>query len=311
VSAARVLRVGGIATVQDLGRWGHQALGVPVCGAMDTWSHRLANRLVGNASGAATIELSAGALELIFSDVRVVAVAGAALGIQVDTRRLSSPAVFTVRPGGRVTIAPPTRGSRAYLAVSGGFDVPLVLGSRATDLRARFGGLDGRALVADDALPLGGRAAAATARADAQFPVAAWVPPPGQTTILRALLADVAGLEPVQRAITAGTWTVSSASDRMGYRLEGPSLAPAIADVLTMPTAIGSIQVPPSGQPILLMADRQTTGGYLQPAAVIAADIPVAAQLAPGDRLQFVACTFDEARAALVERESPFATEAC
>jgi antagonist of KipI len=137
------------------------------------------------------------------------------------------------------------------------------------------------------------------------------VPVSGQTTILRALLADVAGLEPVQRAITAGTFTVSSASDRMGYRLEGPSLAAPIADVLTMPTAIGSIQVPPSGQPILLMADRQTTGGYLQPAAVIAADIPVAAQLAPGDRLQFVACTFDEAHAALVERESPFVTEAC
>jgi antagonist of KipI len=112
--------------------------------------------------------------------------------------------------------------------------------------------------------------------------------------------------------VTACTWTVSVASDRMGYRLEGPSLASAApADVLTMPTAIGSIQVPPSGQPILLMADRQTTGGYLQPAAVIAADIPVAAQLAPGDRLQFVGCTFDTARAALVERELPFAVEAC
>jgi allophanate hydrolase subunit 2 len=130
--------------------------------------------------------------------------------------------------------------------------------------------------------------------------------------ILRILFSDGARLDPVLRAMTACTWTVSVASDRMGYRLEGPSLASAAtADVLTMPTAIGSIQVPPSGQPILLMADRQTTGGYLQPAAVIAADIPVAAQLAPGDRLQFVACTFDEARAAFVERESPFAVEAC
>jgi antagonist of KipI len=311
VSVLRVLRPGALATIQDLGRWGHQALGVPVCGALDTWSHRVANRLVGNHEGAAAIEVTFGEFAATVDEARLAAVTGAPLDIDVDGRRLSSPAVFGMARGTHVTLGAASRGSRAYLAVRGGFDVPRVLGSRATDLRSGFGGLHGAALRVGDIVPLGPASPVAARLADAQLSPAPWLPRPAVATRLRVLASTRSADVAVARALTAAEWTLTPACDRMGYRLEGSS-APRIEtpDVLTMPTAIGSIQVPPSGQPILLMSDRQTTGGYAQPAAVIAADLPVAAQLAPGDRVRFVACSLDEARAALVERESTFEEEA-
>lgn len=305
-----VVRPGLLSTVQDLGRWGHQAAGVPVCGAMDTWSHRLANRLVGNTTELATIEITVGDFEARFTHARIVALTGAEMDAVIGDQPFSAPAVFTVWDGARLVTARARRGVRAYLAVRGGFAVPAVLGSRSTFIRGGFGGVDGRALRAGDEVPIGSPANDAQQAEPAsrdRLVACDWLPRRGEVTTLRVLASDVPGHAPLVARLMSCDWTVTPASDRMGYRLDGAPGAVRVTDVLTMPTAMGSVQLPPSSQPILLMADRQTTGGYAQPAAVITADLPVAAQLAPGDRVRFATADLVVARDALVAREAQLA----
>lgn len=298
-----VLRPGLLTTVQDLGRWGHQMVGVPVAGAMDTRALRQANALVGNAPGAAAIEVTLLG-PTVRADVGVrVAVAGAGFELRTDGgaapfgRPFDLPAGATLAIGGRT----PGAGARAYLAVAGGIDTPPVLGSRSTHLVSRMGGLSGRALVAGDVLPLGAPPGATPARPGRVAPVAG---PSGLG--LRVLLGpqdDWFAAETIDRLLT-GTFTVSPHSDRMGFRLDGPALVTARpGELVSEPVAFGAIQVPSGGGPILLMADRQTAGGYPKIATVISADLPVAGQLAPGDVVRFTACSRAEARAALVARE--------
>jgi len=297
-----VLRPGLLTTVQDLGRWGHQRDGVPVAGAMDTRALRQANALVGNPAGAAALEIT-----LLGPTVRAdtpirVAVAGAALEVRVDGAPAPFGRPFDLAAGATLAIGgrAPGAGARAYLAVAGGLDTPMVLGSRSTHLVSRMGGLSGRALAAGDVVPLGapGPSPAIPGRVP---PVAA-----ASGRGLRVLLGpqdDWFSADSLERLLT-GTFTVSARSDRMGFRLEGPALVTARrGELVSEPVAFGAIQVPAGGEPILLMADRQTAGGYPKIATVIAADLPVAGQLAPGDIVRFTACTRAEARTALVARE--------
>lgn len=303
VASLCVVRPGLLTTVQDLGRWGRQPLGVPVAGAMDTRSLRQANLLVGNDEGAAALEITLLGPTLRATARLTTAVTGADLELRVEGRRVPVGRVFEIPEGGELHIGSgvPGTGARAYLAVTGGVDTPVVLGSRSTHLVSRMGGLGGRALLAGDVLAIGGARRDAPRR-DVTVPPAA--PPAGGR--LRVLLGpqddwfSAATLD----TFLASTFTVSARSDRMGFRLEGPPIAAARpAELVSEPVAFGGIQVPSGGAPILLMADRQTAGGYPKIATVIAADLPLAGQLAPGSPVRFTACTRAEARAALIARE--------
>jgi antagonist of KipI len=301
VASVRVLRPGLLTTVQDTGRWGLQARGVPPAGPMDPWSHRLANALVGNAASAATLEVTLKGPEIEFADERIVAVAGAHFAIDVDGKGQSPNTAFIVPAGARLRVGARRIGARGYLAVAGGFDVPEVLGSRATHLVSRLGGLEGRPLVAGDSLPLGATGGPPPRRSGETA-----LPETGQPTRIRVLPGphlDKFSNDALS-ALQSSPYTLGNDSDRMGFRLNGPRLAHANgADIISDATPLGVVQVPASGQPVLLMADRQTTGGYAILATVISADIGLAGQLAPGDQIQFDACTLQEAVKALIKQE--------
>ncbi len=299
----RVHRPGLLTTVQDLGRWGHQDAGVPVAGPMDTFSHRLANLLVGNAAAAATLEITLLGPDLEFDVPTVIAVCGADFDVTCNGQAVGMNAATAVPAGGRVLFRRRAAGARAYLAVAGGIQTPPVLGSRATHLVCAMGGLDGRALVAGDALPI----AAAPAPAGLRRGTGLTLPSDGRAR-LRIVPGPQADWFPADAAatLTAVSFRVSPRSNRMGYRLEGPPLAILRTDEpISEPVAFGAIQVPAAGEPILLMADRQTAGGYPKIACVISADLPLAGQLAPGDVIEFSFCSRQDAAAALIARERP------
>ena len=292
-----------LTTVQDSGRWGLQARGVPVGGPMDGVSHRLANALVRNPPTAAGLEITLLGPELEFDDERVVAVAGAQFDLLLDGRTMPSNAPFIVSAGARLRFGARRIGSRAYIAISGGIAVPPTLGSRATHLISAMGGVGGRALAAGDVLPLG---EPTDVYGSVSMPQAAVVPLPDRHARVRVLPGpqteyfSTDALDVLQSAV----YVIAPNSDRMGFRLEGPPLAHSRgADIISDATPLGVLQVPASGQPILLMADRQTAGGYPKIATVISADIPVAGQLGPGDTIAFVVCTMRDAIAALIAQE--------
>jgi antagonist of KipI len=304
-----------LTTVQDLGRWGHQASGVPVAGPMDAYSHRLANRLLGNSEDAAALEITLLGPTLEAAGEIACAVAGAEFNMEVGGQPVSPNGMFVVASGAVLRFGHRRSGARATLAVRGGFDVPAVFGSRATSLVSGIGPLGGRPLAAGDVLRINAVNPGNTGNAgnpvnDGNAVNAGLIPRPLRMPAGGARLRVIAG--PHEDMFTAGAietfysarYTVTPNSNRMGYRLEGAPLRhAATADILSDATPIGSIQVPNSGQPIVLMADRQTTGGYPKIATVISADVPIAGQLAPGDWIEFVSSTRAGALEALKEQE--------
>lgn len=302
--ALRVLAPGLLTTVQDSGRWGHQDIGVSVAGPMDPYAHRRANALVGNARRAAALEVTLTGPSLHFDDDRTVAVAGAVFDLFLDEEPVPHERPVAVRAGAVLRFGTRRRGARAYLAVSGGIDLPEVLGSRSTHLPSRTGGLEGRALRRGDVLPLG-----CMSSAPGRSPIPALAEPATDDAAVVRVMAgpDLERFMPeALEALVSAPYHVSVDSDRMGFRLAGPRLQHrAGADILSDATPFGTLQVPASGQPVLLMADRQTTGGYARLATVISADLGIAAQAAPGDALRFALCGRAEALRALVQRERP------
>lgn len=300
-----VQRAGLLTSVQDGGRWGCQALGVPPAGPMDGWSHRLANLLAGNESAAATLEITGTGPDLILDGSGLLAIAGAEFEGALDGRRWTTPAVLEPRGGSRLVFGKRVRGLRAYLAVRGGFDVPPVLGSRATDLRSGLGGVQGRAVRDGDTLET---------RHDGHVrsrPPVSTPPQPMLPDANRCRLRVLRGPgEPgvtaeAFRVLTRDAFAVSQRSDRMGYRMAGALVPVRATPRLSGPVVTGAIQVPPSGDPLLLMVERQTTGGYPIVAVVIGADLPLAGQLGPGDEVTFEPCGQEAALAALIAREQP------
>ncbi|MGH9144207.1 MAG: biotin-dependent carboxyltransferase family protein [Vicinamibacterales bacterium] len=298
-----VIKPGMLTTVQDAGRWGYQARGVPVAGPMDPVSHRLANALVGNDRAAALLEITLIGPELEFDDERVVAVAGAAFTLSLDGRSVPPRAPFTVSAGSRLRFGARQRGARAYLAVSGGIAVAPTLGSRSTHLASAMGGVGGRALVGGDRLPLGDPS---WPHGTVLAPQDAIVALPDRHATVRVLPGPQADYFTVDalEILQSAPYTIAHNSDRMGFRLLGPRLTHARgADIISDATPLGVLQIPASGQPILLMADRQTTGGYPKIATVISADLSTAGQLAPDDTVAFVVCTRADALKALIAQE--------
>ncbi len=316
----RVLRPGALATLQDLGRAGMQHLGIVPGGAMDAVSHRIANALVGNRADAATLEIALSGPELAFERTTLVALAGARFEAWIGTAPLPAARPVRVGAGSRLRIGRAAAGAFGYLAVAGGFDLPAVLGSRSTYLPGAFGGLAGRQLSSGASLPLASDAEALSAARFARavrnrdgVEVAAgvarsvrWFAP--ALTVLSTAPTLARTVEGVHAALFADAaraafygepWRVAADSNRMGYRLVGPRLELiAPTEILSQATCLGTVQVPANGQPIALMADHQTTGGYPKIAEVIAADAPSLAQVPPGGVVRFVAVKFDEADAA-------------
>lgn len=272
-----IVRAGLFTTVQDQGRPGWRAAGVPTGGAADAAALRNANRTVGNDVHAAGLECTLVGPQVRFSAPAVIAVCGAIAG------ELPPDTAIHVSPGQVLSLERISGGCRAYLAVAGGIDTPLLLGSRSTDVRCGWGGYRGRALRAGDTLPIG-------APPPPQQPpqIAERTPSlsPNGARVLRVLRSSA--WNDCESPLLGVEYTVSSRSDRMGVRLAGPPLrvrrAQAARSVAVLP---GAIQSPPDGQPIVLSVDAPTIGGYPVVAYVITADLPRLAQLRPGDRVAF------------------------
>lgn len=287
-----VIQAGVQSTVQDLGRRGLRHLGVAQCGALDGPALIMANRLLANAADAAGIEVVAGPFRLRFLRDAWFALAGADFGAELDGEPVWSGWRYPARAGQQLTLSGGRHGMRAYLALAGGIAVPLALGARATDLQAGLGGWQGRALRGGDRLPLG---AAAPLSGRLGRRGLGWSPE------LRCLPGpDWHAFTPATRqAFCRQQWTVSPQSNRMGYRLLGEELARASGgESLSHAVLPGVVQVPPGGQPIVLLADAQTTGGYPRIACVIEADLWKLAQARPGVRLHFVMVDAQQATAA-------------
>lgn len=283
-------------TVQDLGRAGSRASGVPLGGAIDAPSLRLANLLVGNEENTPALEMTLVGPEISFSEDAVVALVGANFPGMARGRTL------LVKAGEVIAFGAVALGCRAYFAVAGGFAVAEVLGGRGTYLRAEIGGHEGRALQKGDVIAIG--AVADTARLEKLKTAAQagswWIdpklfPPCAHTTTVRVIRGAQAG--EFSKVVYRGTFKVSVRSDRMGLRLEGPKLhRHSDVELVSTGVAPGTIQVPSDGQPIVLLADAQTLGGYPRIAHVITADLPLMGQLRPGDSVRFTEVTLEEAQ---------------
>jgi antagonist of KipI len=297
--ALKIIRPGMFTTVQDCGRWGFQAYGVGVSGAMDLFSHRLANALVGNKNEDATLEVTLLGPEIEFQSDSRIAVTGAEFRLTLDGGVVEMYRELDVSAGSRLTFGQRSRGARGYLAVAGGIDVPAVLGSRATHVVTGMGGFEGRALRAGDIVNHQTQAAARQRAENTKHDHAAFPLPKGGARLRVVAGPHGAGL------LTANRYTLSPQSNRVGYRLDGPAVfEKPTGEMISTAVPTGAVQVPPAGQPILLMADHAPTGGYTIAGTVISADLPLAGQLAPGDWVEFQVCTLEEADAALRDREA-------
>ena len=299
-----VLDGGMLSTVQDLGRYGYQRYGVPVSGALDLFALRAGNRLVGNADEAAGLEITLIGPRLRFLSPAVIAITGADLDPRLDGHRVSMWQSVPVKEGTTLAFGDVRDGVRAYLAVAGGFDVPLVLGSRSTYTRSKLGGIGGRAIRAGDRLP--GVAAPVVEGARSRRLPRRLVPTYGHQHALRVVLGpqDDAFSEEGVRAFLSSAYQVSEQSDRIGYRLNGPMIAhKAGPDIISDGIPFGAVQVPADGQPIVLLADRGTTGGYTKIATLISADLPRLAQAMPSDEVTFARVSLEDANRALREQE--------
>jgi antagonist of KipI len=316
--SAVVTRAGFLTSVQDLGRTGLREFGVSTSGALDSFALRVANLLVGNDEGTAGLEITLGGLQLRFDRDRIVAWCGGEFDVKAGSTLLPAGHTAFLRAGEELKFGSPKIGCRAWLAISGGIDVPIVLGSRSTDLRAQFGGFEGRALRDRDELSLGSRpgsSAFAEATADRRTPATGisswtaphdWVSPAKRDPILRFVRGidwERFNTSTLQR-LTSEAFTVSPDSDRMGVRLDGPQLRREDnLELISEAVAPGTIQVPPSGKPILLLGDCQTIGGYPKIAHVITVDLGIAAQLRAGDHVRFSEVSLPDAHRLLLGRE--------
>ena len=298
---------GMFTTVQDTGRWGYQAVGMPVAGAMDTMALRAGNLALGNDPDSAALEITIIGPVLECSGEGAVVLTGADPGLRLNGSSMPTNVVFLIRSGDRISFSGyKDGGARSWICFSGGIDTPPVMGSRSTYIRGRLGGYEGRTLRTGDEIfcgtphPLWRRAEG--------FEILEWedVSPPadGEDKVVRVI--EGPQIEMFTRAgvgtFLGSSYTVSSDSDRMGCRLEGAKIEHcAEADILSDAIANGSIQVPGHGLPVIMLVDRQTTGGYPKIATVISADIPLLGQMLPGCRLSFRMVTLDEAVKAVLK----------
>jgi antagonist of KipI len=307
MTVVEIQKAGPLSTFQDLGRVGHQHQGVRVCGVMDTFASRIANRLAGNADDCAVIEYTLVGDTLKFNTSATVAITGADAECRIDGQRQPLWQTLSIKAGSTLTIGGMAWGVRAYLAIAGGWSIPNILGSVSTDLVAEFGGLNGRALKKGDSLLVNQRESTETLafktlsanryrevyrREQEVIPLRVLLGPDNEHFHSRFLSA----LDHLQ-------FQVSSDSNRQGITMdcqhfEGPIHSALGPDIISSFTTFGTIQVPRHGRPTVLMADRQSTGGFARLAKIIDADLPLFAQCRPGQLVCFVPVSVAEARAA-------------
>ena len=299
-----VLNPGLLTTVQDQGRTGYQQFGVSVSGVMDPRSAALANILAGNDQGEAVLECTMMGPQLRFDRANVVAITGGDLGPTLDGKPLPGYQAVAVRAGQLLKFTAPKAGCRCFIAFAGGLDIPLTMGSRSTYMKAKIGGFQGRKLEKGD--QIGFRAPVETLpRMEDRRLSPEFVPRPVQT--LRGVIGpqDDAFTDAGLQTFLSETYTVTPEFDRMGCRLDGPAIAHRDSgDIISDGIAFGAIQVPSAGTPIIMLADRQTTGGYTKIAAVITADFRVLAQLKAGDKVRFVQVPVEYAQYLLLSQRS-------
>lgn len=315
-----VIRPGLLTTIQDCGRAGYRHLGIRPAGVMDPVAARVANLLAGNAEDAAVLEITLLGPTLRFEQATWIGLAGAEFQATLDSRPLLNNARHWIEAGATLELKQATHGCRAYLAVDGDFSVTPILGSCSTDLRSGWGGYAGRALQAGDLLQVNqiNRSAGALP-AQAHHDSTTWsVELPATMTNHDRRIPILRGSEhswfsrASWEALLATPYTITPASDRMGYRLQGEPLAlEQPRELLSAASLRGNLQVPAGGQPILLMADHPTTGGYPVIATAASAAWPILAQTKPGDQIHFIETTRNEARQMFVEQEQAMKKLAC
>lgn len=317
----KILKPGLLTTVQDLGRYGYQRQGVVVGGAMDKIALRMANLLVGNDENTAALELCMQGPEIQFEKDTVIALAGADLTASINGKPVRLWRPVLVMAGSILRFGKPTYGNYAYLAVAGGIKVPAVMGSRSTYTRAGIGGLEGRGLRGGDSLDI-----CETSETSKQllsdllvhqhkefcFTEALWSPDPELLPVYEAnpVLRATGNLEynwfseNSRDYIWTEKFKLLPQSDRMGFRLQGATLALGEErEMLSTAVSFGTVQVPPQGHPIILMADAQTTGGYPRIIQVITADLPKLAQVQPGGVITFEDISLEEAQQLYYQQE--------
>ncbi|WP_018042234.1 biotin-dependent carboxyltransferase family protein [Methylobacterium sp. 88A] len=297
-----IARCHGALSLQDGGRRGYQRYGLSGSGAMDRLAMATANVLVGNAPDAPILELGLGGGRFVVEAGRGwFACAGAPCTLRIDGAPLTGHRTATLAEGAELIVDPPREGAFAYLAVAGGFEAGTVLGSVSLHLRAGIGGADGRLFQAGDHL------AFAAVEGNTPGDRTTDAVPLDRDATIRVMLGPQADRFPHGGIDTllGSTFTVSHRADRMGYQLDGPAIAHGASgyNIVSDATVMGSIQVPGNGRPIVLMADRQTTGGYPKIATVISADLRRLAQSRPGDPIRFEAVTLAVAREAAIRRQ--------
>ena len=304
--AWRVIAPGSLTTVQDRGRNGWRQLGVGRAGALDPASAALANRMVGNPSDAAVLEITLIGPTLELPQPARIALCGATIDARFEDAQNRIHTIPCGRPvdlpAGLLRLGTIRSGLRMWLAVAGGFDVPHVLGSRSTDLRGGFGGFHGRALRGGDALPVGPQSTLDLAEPQRPTWWIALDTSPANASPIRYVPSEcsAAGSD-AAHALATQDWRVDPRSDRQGLRCSGAPILATLEEQVSAPVAPGTIQLPPDGQPIVLLADAQTVGGYPRLGHVISVDLPRLAQLRAGDALRFEAITADAA--ALLRRK--------
>jgi antagonist of KipI len=298
----QVLAPGLLTTVQDLGREGFGPMGVSTSGAADTISLRVGNRLVGNAEGAAALEMTLLGGTFLFSQGATVALTGSDFGATLDGASLELWTSFEIKPGQTLHLGPTRSGARCYLCVHGGFAVRPFLGSRSTHLLSALGGHHGRALRKGDVLNIGSAACSNRERSLAPAALQQLAP----RKVLRVTPGPQSDWFPEssQHLFYASTYRVAEEANRMGLRLEGPAVAQGSgAEMITEGVSLGAIQITSGGLPIILFVEQQTTGGYAKIANVISADLSSLGQLRPRDEIRFEPVDWETARSLLIEQE--------
>ena len=304
MSSIKVIKPGFFTTVQDLGRYGFQKFGMPVAGVMDNYSYRIANLLVGNKETEAVLEVNFLGPEIEFTSDMSVAITGANMMPKLNGKEVPMWRSLEVHSGDIISLGAIQSGIRSYISFSGEFDIELVNNSKSTYTKTGIGGFKGRKLEKDDEIKINVSDSISTKR----FLDARYIPKYNNKNIIRVVLGpqeDYFTEEGINSFLNPKGYKITKQADRMGYRLEGEKIQHKDkADIISDGALFGSVQVPSDGQPIILMADKQTTGGYTKIATVISADLPIISQMGTGSEIIFKSISLEEAQKSYIEYEN-------
>jgi biotin-dependent carboxylase-like uncharacterized protein len=305
MSTIKIINPGLLTTIQDKGRWGYQKFGMSVAGVMDDFATRISNMLVGNDEYEAVLETTLLGVEILFNCDEVIAITGSNMSPQINGNPVPMWTSLLVKSGDRLSSSGAISGLRGYVAFSRGLDVPEIMGSKSTFTRGNLGGFQGRKLAKNDEIKLGKKELSSSG----SYLPDSYKPAYMKDNTIRVVLGpqdDFFDKEAI-KVFANSVYTITSEADRMGYRLDGPKINHIEgADIVSDGVVFGSVQVPGHGSPIIMMADRQTTGGYTKIATVITPDLSKLAQMSPGTTMNFEMVTVDESHSIYKEYEKQF-----